>query len=124
MNKKYIIKSISLPDEEETIKLLFDLKQRAKIDGWSFSKLTLSALREYLIHHPIPNPQATLDRSLALGMRLKSSSQCCVGDCRRKARMHLILKNYKGETEVFPVCKEHKHWHHPKFKFLQGVKPI
>jgi hypothetical protein len=55
--RKYIIKTVALSDNEDTIKFLEKLTIRAKIDGLSFSKLVGIALNEYLQHHPVPNPQ-------------------------------------------------------------------
>jgi len=59
--KKYIIKTVAFLENEETLKLLNDLKARARIDGLSFSKLAEKALKEYLQRHPLPNPQLLME---------------------------------------------------------------
>lgn len=55
--RKYIYKSLAFQDNEETTQLLNGLKEIAKRDGWSFSKLAHEAFLEYLDKHGEGNPQ-------------------------------------------------------------------
>lgn len=55
--RRYIIKSVAFLHCEEVLKLLEDVKVRCKVDGLSFSRMVLQALKEYLQRHPVPNPQ-------------------------------------------------------------------
>jgi len=55
--RKYIYKSLAFLDDEKTTQLLNGLKEIAKRDGWSFSKLAHEAFVEYLEKHSEGNPQ-------------------------------------------------------------------
>jgi hypothetical protein len=94
------------------------MDKRARLDGWSFNKLAYDAFKEYLVRHPLPNPQAQLDRMLEVGMPHKPIATCCVGNCRRKAHYTLRLKSFEGKQQLFQVCEFHKNWRHPQFRFL------
>ena len=128
INKQTIIKTISF--QREHFPLLMDFMAKAKLErtSWAsktgFSELARKAFKEYLERHPLPNPQATLDRTLGLNMPHKPSWQCCVPDCPGKARYHLFLKDFEGNMETFQVCIRHKKWKHPRYKFLQGLKEV
>lgn len=127
-NKQTIVKSVSF--RREHFPLLINFMEKAKLErtSWSsktgFSELARKAFTEYLERHPLPNPQATLDRSLNLNMPHKPSWQCCVPNCRGKARFHLFLKDFDGNMETFQVCHRHKKWKHPRYKFLKGMKEV
>jgi len=120
----YIHKSLAFPNRDDIVALLQDLDVIAKRDGWSFSHLATVAFQEFRQHHPLPNPQAQIDRMLDIQMPHKSVSQCCVGVCKRKAIQLLTLKNFEGKTQQFQVCEGHKNWRHPKYKFLLNYREM
>jgi len=108
ITNSYIHKSLAIHNTPSNQQLLQDLTVIWKRDGWSFNRGTLEALREYHTRHPVPNPQGTLTRHFDTGLPLKPAWQCCVGNCRGKARYHLILKNFKNlrEHTIFLILKE------------------
>jgi len=122
LNNSKIIKSFSVPKEDVSILAAF-IEISRREDG-NLSKTIVKAMKEYVHRHRIPNPQARLDRMLALGLPHKPSWQCCVPNCRGKALYELRLKDFQGKTELFPVCGAHKRWKHPKFRFLLGYKEL
>lgn len=128
INKQIIIKSVSF--KKHDFQLLSDFMEKANLEKTSysekdgFSALTRKAMAFYLLHHPLPNPQVTLERSVNLNMPVKPSNVCCVPHCRTTARFILMLKNFKGTIERFPVCHKHRNWKHPKFRWLVGKKEL
>jgi len=62
-NKKaFIIKSFSLPDNEESTLLLEKIEDIRRVDGYTFSRLNAEALKEYAERHWPGNPQMQLTR--------------------------------------------------------------
>ena len=62
-NKKaFIIKSFSLPDNEESTRLLEKIEDIRRVDGYTFSHLNAEALKEYAARHWPGNPQMQLTR--------------------------------------------------------------
>lgn len=128
INTERIIKTISF--RREHFQLLRNFTDKAKLERSNFqakdgfSELAIKAFTEYMQHHPLPNPQLTLERSLNLGMPAKKSSQCCVSNCQGKARFRLILKDFEGKREVFHVCETHKKWKHKRFRFIESIKKL
>ena len=122
LNKSLIIKSFSVTRQDfHNFAAFLEISQR---EDPTFTCTVMKAIREYVRTHHIPNPQSTLPRSLALGLKAKSKHLCCVGDCRGKARFLLTLRNFQGQQEQFQVCRQHKRWRHPQFKSVIRVKPI
>ena len=122
--KTYFNKSFCFPNTQEVRELFKDLDAIGQRDGWTKSHTFLTALKEYVEHHPLPNPQAQIDRMLEVQMPHKPVHQCCVGSCRRKAEFLETLKDFEGKTERFQVCSIHKNWRHPRFKFLVNYRQI
>jgi hypothetical protein len=120
--KTWFITSLNIPMTESEFLQRFD--EIARRDGKSRSQLILISMKEYMERHTPPNPQATLERTMAVNMPVKSNNCCCVPDCRGKAKYRLNLKDFNGKTEVFNTCLRHKNWRHEKFKFLVGVKEL
>lgn len=123
-NRAFIVKTFYIKKEDFPVLEEF-LKLSYREDGpRSFSTTILKAMKLYLRHKQIPNPQARLDRMLKLQLPHKPSWQCCVSDCKAKARYQLILRDFENKTEIFRVCWAHKHWKHKRFRFLVGLKPL
>jgi hypothetical protein len=122
LNKLYIVKSFSVPKSffPDLVKFM-EISNRE--DG-NFSLTVCKAIREYAKRHRIPNPQARLDRLLEIELPHKPAWQCCVPNCKNKARFQLILKDFHGKTEVFRVCWAHQKWKHKRFRFLAGFKDL
>lgn len=131
INTERIIKTISF--RREHFQLLRNFTDKAKLERSNFqakdgfSELAIKAFTEYMQHHPLPNPQLTLERSLNLGMPAKKSSQCCVSNCQkstvptdskrlwRKARSLPRLRNsQKMEAQTLPF-----HWINQKVGALR-----
>jgi len=122
LNTVRVVKSFSVkPEHCHTLACFVELIKR---EGLDFSAGVMKALTEYVEHHSVPNPQARLDRCLAIEMPHKPAWQCCVPNCENKARFQLILADYEGKTEVFRVCVTHKRWKHKRFCFLEGFKEL
>jgi len=118
----WIRRSLALPLRD---KWLFDyLRDKARLDGYSFNNLVRHALAEYYQRHPLPNPQSQIDRMLEVKMPLKPTSQCCVAGCRRKTKWFLRLQNKQGKVQEFQVCDSHKRWLHPDFKMLVSYREL
>jgi len=128
LNKRLIIKSFSVKREDLLILGQFmEIARRERKtfeEKNGFSSAVVRAIREYVDHHPLPNPQVTLDRSFAVNMAAKPSGVCCVEACRRKAEYQLCLKDFNGEKQLFHVCSRHFKWRHPRFRFLLSYKLI
>jgi len=128
INKSTIIKSISFKKPEFNKLLTFmEVARRERQtfeEKTGFSTCVKKAMWEYLKKHPLPNPQPTLDRSLNLDMPVKPTNACCVPHCRTTARYILMLKNFKGVVERFPVCRKHRNWKHKDFRWLVGKKEV
>jgi hypothetical protein len=123
--KSWIPKTVTFrADSHEETELLKQLEMRMQIDAWSFTKLSLEAYKEYMMHHPLPNPQSQIDRMLEVGIPHKPTSQCCVPNCKGKARFLLRLKDFEGKQEQFQVCFQHQNWRHARFRFLISCKEI
>jgi hypothetical protein len=122
LNKLYVVKSFSVPKEffPDLVKFI-EISNRE--DG-NFSLTVCKAIREYANRHSLPNPQARLDRLLEIELPHKPAWQCCVPNCKNKARFQLILKDFKGKTEVFRVCWAHQKWKHKRFRLLVGFKDL
>lgn len=124
LNKQQIIKSFSVKKEHYNILAQFmeiarrERKTFEEKDG--FSSCVIRALKEYAEHHPLPNPQVTLQRSFNLDMPAKFTFECCVPTCKRKAKLMLTLKDFEGKTEQFQVCIDHARWRHKQFRFLMS----
>jgi hypothetical protein len=104
---------------------MFDhFDQVARMEGINKSQLYIRAMQEFLQRHPLPNPQSQIDRMLRVEMPHKPVTQCCVSNCRGKAKFLLTLKDFSGKTEQFQVCENHKLWKHPKFRFLVSFREI
>jgi len=119
----FIIKSIAFLNTPQNIRFIEDLKTRARIDGWSFTRLAIEAFKEYLEKHPVPNPQTQLNR-FETNMPAKPSWQCFVPNCRAKVKYKLELKNFEGKNDYFLVCEKHKKWRHPEFRFLIDCREV
>jgi len=104
--------------------ILNKIEKLGDLEGKSRSAMIVTAIQEYLHHHDPPNFQPTLDHAVNIGMSVKSSSVCCVGECKRKAKHRLVLKDYEGKTETFNVCDLHKRWRHKVFNQVVGHKQI
>ena len=121
-----VIKTISVRKRDcNTLTAFMEIARRERRsfdekDG--FSSAVIRAMEEYIQHHPIQNPQPTLDRSFNTELPAKPQSCCCVPTCNRKAKFILTLADYQGKSEKFPVCQQHKHWKHERFRFLQCWK--
>jgi hypothetical protein len=122
LNKLYVVKSFSVtrPFFPDLVKFM-EISQR---EDPNFSYTLCKAIREYAQRHSIPNPQARLDRLLEIELPHKPAWQCCVPNCKNKARFQLILKDFQGKTEVFRVCWTHQKWKHKRFRFLVGFKGL
>ena len=56
----YIIRSFSIEENDENKKLLKAFRGLAAKDGWSFSRITFEAIKEYTTRHDPGNPQLAL----------------------------------------------------------------
>ena len=125
-----IVKSFSVKREDcNTLKAFMEIARRERNsfeDQTGFSAAIIRAMKEYVEHHPIPNPQCTLDRNFKTDMPARSINQCCVANCNCKARFLLTLRDIQGETEQFQVCEDHfkVKWTHPRFRWLQCWKRL
>lgn len=119
-----IVKSFSVKREDcNTLASFMEIARRERgsfEDKDGFSAAILRAMREYIEHHPIPNPQCTLDRSIITGLPARSVNQCCVPECKCKAKYLLTLRDIEDQHEKFQVCEDHFNakWHHSRFKWL------
>jgi anaerobic selenocysteine-containing dehydrogenase len=122
--KGYFNKTFSFPDTPEMHQLFEDFKELSRRDGWSLSQTYVKALVEFLARHPLPNPQAKIDRMLEIRMPLKPTTMCCVPSCRRKTRWILRLQNSQRKCQEFQVCDGHKRWLHPDFRLLVSYREM
>ena len=122
--KTYLIKSFSFPNIPD-ITVMFDhFEQVARMEGVNKSQLYIRAMQEFLQRHPLPNPQSQIDRMLEVQMPHKPANQCCVQNCRGKAKFLLRLKDFEGKQEEFLVCEGHKNWRHQRFRFIISYRPL
>lgn len=117
-----IVKSFSV--KQEKAQILETFQAFCKREHLTFSDGIMWALEDFVRRHTPPNPQPTLDRCLRLGMPVKPNTMCFVPDCRAKAKHQLILKNFRGNEEVFNVCTSHKRWKHKEYRFIVRSKKI
>lgn len=123
--KSWIPKTVTFrADSPEETELLKQLEQRMQIDGYGFTRLSLEAYREYMQRHPLPNPQSQIDRMLEVQMPHKPTTQCCVQNCRGKAKFLLRLKDFEGKQQEFLVCEGHKNWRHQRFRFIISYRAL
>jgi len=73
-NKPKIFKSFFMYDTEENRELLETLEEIRRRDGWTFSKLTHEALKDWAKHHYM-NPQMTLVKHVG-SIHLKANCYC------------------------------------------------
>ena len=125
LNVPQIIKSFSIRKRDYNILLSFmeiAKRERQSFEEKSgFSSCLVKAMKEYIHHHPIPNPNCTLDRIFNTGMPARSINQCCVPGCNCKAKVLLTLRDIEAKTERFQVCEGHfkTRWTHPRFRWLE-----
>ena len=128
LNKERFNISVSFTREEfNKLAIFLEIAKRERktfAEKKGQSAAVKRAMWEYVEHHPVPNPQVTLERGFNLGMPTKPSDVCCVNDCRAKAVFLLTLKDFNGKTETFNVCYRHKRWKHERFRYLASFKPI
>lgn len=123
-DKTYLIKSFSFPNTPAIKEMFEHFAEIARREGANKSQLYLRVLQEFLLRHPLPNPQSQIDRMLQVQIPHKPVTQCCVQGCRGKAKFLLTLKDFSGKTEQFQVCLNHKLWKHPKFRFLVSFREL
>ena len=101
--KSYRIKTFSLPDDEETDSLLADLRQIAKTDGWTFSRLVKEALNEYSRRHWHGNPQSLLKNYIA---PKKDPALCEMEGCNSQAKYICFSGFIDGKDRK--LCNRHR----------------
>ena len=117
-----MVKSFSVKQEKAAI--LNGFLAFCEREHITFSDGVVWALEDFLKRHTPPNPQPTLDRCLSLGMPVKPNTMCFVPECRAKAQYQLVLKNFKGEEQLFNVCARHKRWKHKEYRFVVRHKKL
>jgi len=121
-SQSYLIRSFSV--KKEFYPFFASFLEKCKREHWDFSYAVNLAIKEFVERHCIPNPQVTLDRALNTGLPAKPYNVCCVPECKRKVAYRLILQNYEGKTEVFQVCRLHREWRHPDYRFIVGFREV
>ena len=122
LNTVRIIKSFSVKSEKcNTLDAFMEIVRREHI---SFSDGVIWALEEFNQRHTPANPQPTLDRILRTNMPVKPNTECFVEGCKAKSKYQVVLRNFKGEEQTFNVCKLHRRWKHPEFKYPIRAKRL
>ena len=130
LNTGRTVKSFSVKGRDcITLKTFMEIalrERRSFEEKDGFSSAIIRAMNEYIEHHPIPNPNCTLDRIFSTGMPARSISQCCVPSCNCKAKVLLTLRDIEAKTERFQVCEGHfkTRWTHPRFRWLECWKNL
>ena len=120
----YFVKSFSFPNTPEMHQAFETLDKIARREGAKKSQLYTRVIFEFLQRHPLPNPQAQIDRMLEIKIPLKPTTQCCVSTCHRKTKWILRLQNKAGKVQEFQVCDGHKRWLHQDFRLLVSYREL